>query len=70
VVEAADDRRPPWARRQPQAVVVTPLELEEQERKECQEEAQVVHERMVFFYQPKSPDISDISCLSVGADKK
>jgi hypothetical protein len=23
-----------------------------------------------FLYRPKSPDISDISCLSVGADKK
>jgi hypothetical protein len=23
-----------------------------------------------FFYRPKYPDISDISCLSIGADKK
>jgi len=48
VVEAADDRQPPWARWQPEAIVVTVLEeLEEQEREESrQEEAQVVGERV------------------------
>uniref|UniRef100_A0A804PGI3 Uncharacterized protein n=1 Tax=Zea mays TaxID=4577 RepID=A0A804PGI3_MAIZE len=47
VVEAADHRQTPWARRQPQAiVVVSPLELQEQEGKEGQEEVQVVRERI------------------------
>jgi hypothetical protein len=47
VVEAANDRQLPWTRRQPEAIVVTPLELEEHEREESQqEEAQVVRERV------------------------